>query len=275
MGFLEQRLYGRVTDILGEEIGHYIHNNWKRFLDDCYINWPYGEEQLGVLHRILNSLNDNIQLTVETSCVELPFLDVMVKKEGTRLTTDIHDKLTDSFQYLPYTSSHPRHTKNNIPYNLARRICMIIENQEKREQRLQELKYILLSKKYPENVINIEIEKALSQTPQELRVVREKGNNDNNLLCLVTTYNPNNPAVLQLIRKTRPMLYQSAPLKSIMTRTKVIHSQRQPRNIKQMLTNSYFKRSDQDPEVKKCGVKRCGTCPYLKDRQRIHVLHQK
>ena len=38
LGFLEQRLYGRVTDILGEEIGHYIHNNWKRFLDDCCIN---------------------------------------------------------------------------------------------------------------------------------------------------------------------------------------------------------------------------------------------
>ena len=79
LGFLEQSLYGRATDILGEEIGHYIHNNWKRFLDDCYINWPYDGEKLGVLHRILNSLNDNIQLTVETSCVELPFLDVMVR----------------------------------------------------------------------------------------------------------------------------------------------------------------------------------------------------
>ena len=172
LGFLEQSLYGRVSDILGEEIGRYIHNNWKRFLDDCYINWPYGEEKLGVLHRILNSLNDNIQLTVETSCVELPFLDVMVKKEGTRLTTDIYYKPTDSFKYLPYTSSNPRHTKNNIPYNLALRICMIIQNREKREQRLQELKYILLSKKYPENVINIGIEKALAQTPQELRVVK-------------------------------------------------------------------------------------------------------
>ena len=265
LGFLEQSLYGRVTDILGEEIGHYIHNNWKRFLDDCYINWPYGEEKLGALHRILNSLNDNIQLTVETSCVELPFLDVMVKKEGTRLTTDIYYKPTDSFQYLPYTSSHPRHTKNNIPYNLARRICMIIENREKRGQRLQELRYILLSKKYPANVINIGIEKALAQTPQELRVVKENGNNDNYLLCLVTTYNPNNPTVFQLIRKTLPMLNQSAPSKSIMTRTKVIHSQRQPRNLKKMLANSYFKRSDQDPEVKKCGVKRCGTCPYLKE----------
>ena len=159
-------LYGRVTDIFGEEIGHYIHNNWKRFLDDCYINWPYGEEKLDVLHRILNSLNDNIRLTVETSCVELPFLDVMVKKEGTRLTSDIYYKPTDSFQYLPYTSSHPRHTKNNTPYNLARRICMIIENREKREQCLHELKYILLSKKYREMLLILESRRHSPKLPR-------------------------------------------------------------------------------------------------------------
>ena len=52
---------------------------------------------------------------------------------------------------------------------------------------------------------------------------------------------------------------------SIMSKTKVIHSQRQPRNLKRMLTNSYFSRlKDTDPEVKICGTKRCGTCPYLK-----------
>ena len=32
-----------------------------------------------------------------------------------------------------------------------------------------------------------------------------------------------------------------------------------------MLTNSYFSsQKDTDPEVKICGTKRCGTCPYLK-----------
>ena len=50
-----------------------------------------------------------------------------------------------------------------------------------------------------------------------------------------------------------------------MSKTKVIHSQRQPRNLKRMLTNAYFSRlKDTDPEVKICGTKRCRTCPYLK-----------
>ena len=61
------------------------------------------------------------------------------------------------------------------------------------------------------------------------------------------------------------MLNQNSSLKSIMSKTKVIHSQRQPRNLKRMLTNSYFSRlKDTDPEVKICGTRRCGTCHYLK-----------
>ena len=265
LGYLESKLYSQVADIMGREIGHYVYTNWRRFLDDCYINWPYGGDKLEQLQHILNSLDSNIQLTAETSCKELPFLDVMIRKEKTCLTTDIYYKPTDSFQYLPYTSSHPRHTKNNIPYNLARRICMIIKDHDKRKQRLLDLKQILLDKNYPAEIINIGIEKAFSQTPEELRGVREQ-TKENNLLCLVTTYNPNNPQVYKLVRETLPMLNQSSSLKTIMSKTKVIHSQRQPRNLKRMLTNSYFsRRNDTDPEVKICGTKRCGTCPYLKE----------
>ena len=149
LGYLENELFSQVSNKMGEEIGHYVYTNWRRFLDDCYINWPYGEDKLKELHDILNSLDDSIKLTAETSCEELPFLDVMIRKDNTHLTTDIYYKPTDSFQYLPYTSSHPRHTKNNIPYNLARRICMIVENQDIKKRRLQDLKQILLRKQYP------------------------------------------------------------------------------------------------------------------------------
>ena len=178
----------------------------------------------------------------------------MIRKDDTHQTTDIYYKPTDSFQYLLYTSSHPRHTKNNILYNLARRICMIVENQDIRKRRLYDLKQILLRKQYPAEIIDYGVNKALTQTTEELRRVREKAT-ENNLLCLVTTYNPNNPQVFQLVRKTFPMLNQTSSLKSIMSKTKVIHSQRQPRNLKRMLTNSYFSsQKDTDPEVKICGT---------------------
>ena len=130
LGYLENELYSQVSNKMGEEIGHYVYKNWRRFLDDCYINWSYGEDKLKEPHNILSSLDSCIQLTAEASCKEPPFLDVMIRKDNPHLTSHIYYKPTDSLQYLPYTSSHPRHAKNNIPYNLARKICMIIENQE-------------------------------------------------------------------------------------------------------------------------------------------------
>ena len=248
---------------MGEEISHYVYANWIRFLDDCYINWPYGEDKLKELHDILNSLDDGIQLSAETSCKELRFLDVMIRKDNTHLTTDIYYKLMDSSQYLPSTSSHPRHIKNNIPYNLARRICLIVEDQDIRKHRLHDLKKILLRKQYPPEIIDYSVNKALTQTTEEVRRVRAQASK-NNLLFLVTTYNPNNPQVFQLVRKTLLMLNQNS-LKSMMSKTKIIHCQQQPRNLKQMLTNSYFsKQKDTISEFKICETNCCGTCPYLK-----------
>ena len=72
LGYLENELYSQASNKMGEEIaGHYVYTNWRRFLDDCYINWPYSEEKLKELHDILNSLDGSIQLTAETSCKEL------------------------------------------------------------------------------------------------------------------------------------------------------------------------------------------------------------
>ena len=95
--------------------------------------------------------------------------------------------------------------------------------------------------------------------------MREKATEDN-LLCLVTTYNPNYPQAFQLVRKTPPMLNQNSSLKSIMSKTKVIHSLQQPSNLRWVLTNSYFSsQKDTDLEVKIYGRKRCRTFLYLKE----------
>ena len=88
---------------------------------------------------------------------------------------------------------------------------------------------------------------------------------DDNLLCLVTTYTPNNPQVFQLVKKTLPMLNQNSSSKSMMSKTKVIHSQRQPRNLKRMLTNSYFS-SQKDTDVWNKTVR---NMPYLKQGKEL------
>ena len=62
----------------------------------------------------------------------LNFLDVkIILHEDNSFETDIYYKPTNTHNYLPYDSAHPDHTKNNMPYNLAKRIITFVSNPNK------------------------------------------------------------------------------------------------------------------------------------------------
>ena len=61
----------------------------------------------------------------------MSFLDVLVRISNNQISTDIFFKSTDTHQYLNFGSSHPRHVKRSIPYNLAIRIRTIASEEEK------------------------------------------------------------------------------------------------------------------------------------------------
>ena len=62
----------------------------------------------------------------EISDTCLAFLDIKLSIEGNSLCTGVHYKPTHSHSYLLYSSSHPSHVKNSIPYSQLlrlRRLC--------------------------------------------------------------------------------------------------------------------------------------------------------
>ena len=64
--------------------------NWKRYLDQCLILWSESEEDLEKFKDIINNIHCDIQFTYESSNKEIPFLDILIKKEGTITETDIY-----------------------------------------------------------------------------------------------------------------------------------------------------------------------------------------
>ena len=48
---------------------------WLRYVDDTLVIWAHGQEALDEFHTHLNSLNEDIQFTLEAEAGELPFLD--------------------------------------------------------------------------------------------------------------------------------------------------------------------------------------------------------
>ena len=70
-----------------------------------------------------------MNLTIEYSQKELPFLDVLVKKTGSSIDTN-NFKPTESQQYFIFDSCHLKHIKLSIPYLLARRLRMTSSTDE-------------------------------------------------------------------------------------------------------------------------------------------------
>ena len=107
------------------------------------------------------------------------------------IVTDIFYKKTDTHQYLHFGSCHPRHTKTNIPFNLARRICTIVSDKELRNKHLNELYTMLISRNYPPELIKAGIQRAEKIDIEDLRKLKSKSN-ENETLPFVFTHNPPN-----------------------------------------------------------------------------------
>lgn len=276
MGYLEQILYEKYKEKFGNDDIEELINGFKRFLDDCFILWKRSTEELIIFHQILNSLHTKIKFTMETDDKELPFLDVLVYKQGNKIYTDIFYKGTDTHQYLNYRSCHPKHTKHNIPYSLARRVCSIVSKEEIRDKRLKELEKFLSAQNYPTKLIEQGIKKAKSFTTAELRQSKHYPKQSTNILPLIITHNPRNPQITNKIRKDLEFLNNSQKMKAIMDKTTLIVSKRQPKNLKKYLTRAEFSSNmSRGKGVSKCLTPRCGTCDIIIPGNKITLTNGK
>ena len=261
LGYLEELMYERITIEKGHNFGQYIMENWKRFLDDCFSIWPFSSQDLNYFENVLNSLHKDIQFKPLIKSTQIPFLDVLVLKCGTLISTDIFHKVTDSQQYLIFNSCHPKHTKINIPFSLARRLCTIVSDKNVLLTRLKELSHTLIQRKYPTEIINADIQKAMSIPRDKLLEVKSKETED--ILPFISTHNPKNKEVFGIIKHNMDVLTSDGTMSKILSETKIVNCKRQLPNLKRLLTKSEFNESRTSAKVTRCNEPRCGLCKHL------------
>ena len=260
MGYHEIKLYDLIELNYSVDIRQYFVENWKRFLDDCQILLKTDLIKPDDLLTILNSVNNNIQFSMELNDNKLPFLDILITKSGKKIWMNIYSKPTDSKRYVPYLSNHPKPCLKNIPFCLARRICTIVENKNVRYMKLKELKTILKTQKYPKMVVEKGIEKALVIPQKQLRSEKLKKKDD--ILPFISTFNPNNQNVFPKVREIYRNLQTSKTLGKIFAKHKLIDCKRQPSNLKRLSCSSNFSTNKPTFKTTKCG-KSCFCCDYI------------
>ena len=82
---------------------------WLRCIDDIFMIWNHGQNELDRFITYINNIHDKIKFTHEDSTECTNFLDTTVKIDSNRhLYTTFYEKPTDTHLYLHYTSAHHR-----------------------------------------------------------------------------------------------------------------------------------------------------------------------
>ena len=98
---------------------------WFRYIDDICFIWIHGKDKFEKFLDELNSFYNNIKFTSESSNENIAVFDLIMKLSKGLLTTDLHIKDKDRYQYLHLNCSHSDHTKRTIIYSQALRVTKI------------------------------------------------------------------------------------------------------------------------------------------------------
>lgn len=248
IAYLELKFYDLCSTHFGTNIGEYIKSNFFRFIDDCFLVWNKTFGDVNIITNILNSLNNSIQYTINQHEQHLPFLDIMIYKKNTEIHTDIYKKPTDSTGLLPFNSKHPRHTIRNIPYNLSRRINLIVSEESIKTNRLNELKTNLLIHGYPINLVNDAVNKKYNFSKND--------KNTSKKLPLIFDYNNRFIVTTQQIKRSIESLSNHKATKHILNNNIPILSFKSSPTILDITKHKI-------PNIRKCNRPRCKTCPMI------------
>ena len=114
--------------VLREFLGSQSHQPLliKRYIDDLFILWEHGEALLKCFLSELNQFHQNLNYKHSYSSWEVTFLDLVGYDFQTKLFLDTrtHQKPQNLYQYLHFSSNHPRQTfKALITGELIRYVC--------------------------------------------------------------------------------------------------------------------------------------------------------
>ena len=136
----------------------------------------------------INNLYPTIKFELVYSESHFNVLDLTLHFRNGFISTDIYAKPTDSYLYLPFSSSHPSHCKRAVPFGVALRIKRNCSTNDFLQNRCREYKGYLKSQNYPVELVDKQFDKALSISRSELLSKKVKA--DKKVFPLVLDYNP-------------------------------------------------------------------------------------
>nr|XP_048674335.1 zinc finger protein 708-like isoform X5 [Caretta caretta]XP_048674339.1 zinc finger protein 708-like isoform X5 [Caretta caretta] len=231
------------------------------YIDDIFIIWTHGKEALEEFHHDFNNFHPTTNLSLVQSTQEIHFLDTTVLINNGHINTTLYRKPTDRYSYLHASSFHPDHTTRSIVYSQALRYNRICSNPSDRDKHLQDLCQAFLQLQYPPAEVKKQIDRA-RRVPRSY-LLQDRPNKENNRTPLAVTFSPQLKPLQRIIKDLQPILKDDPTLSQILGDRPVL-AYRQPRNLKQILTNNHIPHNrTTNPGTYPCNKARCQLCPHI------------
>ena len=123
-----------------------------RYIDDLFIMSNIHADILKDLVRFWNRLDTNIKLT-ESIGQTAEYLDVKLENRGGKLISDVFHKPSHEPYFLPFSSTHVKHIKKNIPFQALIRAIRYCSSYDTFKHEESHVCMSLLLNRYPINFI--------------------------------------------------------------------------------------------------------------------------
>ena len=222
------------------------------------------------LERFINYVNGfhhalKFTWVISETCVS--FLDISVSINGDALATSVSYKPTDSHSYLLFSSSHPNHTKQSIPYSQVLHLRRLCSDDKDFETKSLEMRTFFVERDYPTHLdlLNSAIQKAFNNSRRDtLKPPLAKISDDK--IPLVLTFHPFDYKVREVISRNFLILKNDPETSAIFTDNPFspIIFFRRNKNIRDYLVRSALGQNLPAPAgAFSCSRSRCYTCSFL------------
>ena len=230
---------------------------WWRYIDDSFMIWHHGENELKQFIDKLNKFHPTIKFTCDYSRGRVHFLDVQVISENNEISTDLYVKETNSHQYLHPSSCHPYHWVKSIPYSQALRLNQICSNNIFYDNRCNQSEKWLSDRNYKQKLVREQIFKA-RVIPRETLLNNERNPQLEDWLVLNLMYHPLLRDFQKVLKEAQILLTSNEEHKTVFGEKPPMIGWHKVRTLKNYLVRAKLNNSDtKESKSAQCNGKRC------------------
>ena len=258
---------------------------WVRFIDDIFVIWVHGKDQLDDFIHYLNNCLPSIKFEAESSHQSVNFLDVTINlSPDGQIHTGLYTKPTDAHNYLSYQSCHPPNCKDSIPYSQFLRVRRICSRNNDFVTESRKMVDYFHRAGYPKKLLQEAFGKAYKLDRGKLlqyNTSDQTDAEDEKRFFLITTFHPSGNILDQVISNNIDLLDRSSATRGLLD-YRIMKGYRRPKNLRDIIiraktTNPWdvpiapkTKKPGDDPDERACTKRNCRYCVTINLGGRIH-----